>query len=89
MKRYGYCVVVASEGTSTADGRLLSDQGERDAFGHAQLGGLAPLLAGMVKDKLGYKYHWAVADYLNGRRATLPARPMSIRPSRWAKQLWS
>ena len=42
----------------------LSDQGERDAFGHAQLGGLAPLLAGMVKDKLGYKYHWAVADYL-------------------------
>ena len=64
VKRYGYCVVVASEGTSTADGRLLSDQGERDAFGHAQLGGLAPLLAGMVKDKLGYKYHWAVADYL-------------------------
>ena len=64
VKRYGYCVVVASEGTSTADGRLLSDQGERDAFGHAQLGGLAPLLAGMVKDSLGYKYHWAVADYL-------------------------
>ena len=64
VKRRGYCVVVASEGTSTADGRLLSDQGERDAFGHAQLGGLAPLLAGMVKDKLGYKYHWAVADYL-------------------------
>ena len=64
VTRCGYCVVVASEGTSTADGRLLSDQGERDAFGHAQLGGLAPLLAGMVKDKLGYKYHWAVADYL-------------------------
>ena len=64
VKRRGYCVVVASEGTSTADGRLLSDQGERDAFGHAQLGGLAPLLAGIVKDKLGYKYHWAVADYL-------------------------
>jgi 6-phosphofructokinase 1 len=64
VKRYGYCVVVASEGTSTADGRLLSDQGERDAFGHAQLGGLAPLLAGMVKEKLGYKHHWAVADYL-------------------------
>ena len=64
VERYGYCVVVASEGASTADGRLLSDQGERDAFGHAQLGGLAPLLAGIVKDKLGYKYHWAVADYL-------------------------
>jgi 6-phosphofructokinase len=64
VDRYGYCVVVASEGASTADGRLLSDQGERDAFGHAQLGGLAPILAGMVKEHLGYKYHWAVADYL-------------------------
>ena len=64
VKRFGYCVVVASEGTSTADGRLLADQGETDAFGHAQLGGLAPLLASMVKEHLGYKYHWAVADYL-------------------------
>lgn len=64
VDRHGYCVVVASEGTSTADGRLLSDQGERDAFGHAQLGGLAPLLAAMVKEQLGYKHHWAVADYL-------------------------
>jgi 6-phosphofructokinase len=60
----GYCVIVASEGTSTADGKLLADQGERDAFGHAQLGGLAPLLAGMIKDALGFKHHWAVADYL-------------------------
>ncbi len=64
VKRYGYCVVVASEGTQTADGTFLSDAGTRDAFGHAQLGGLAPALAGMVKDELGYKYHWAVADYL-------------------------
>ena len=64
VERCGYCVIVASEGTSTADGKLLSDQGERDAFGHAQLGGLAPLLAGLIKDNLGYKYHWAVADYL-------------------------
>ena len=64
VKKHGYCVVVASEGTQTADGRFLSDAGTRDAFGHAQLGGLAPALAGMVKDKLGYKYHWAVADYL-------------------------
>ena len=64
VDRHGYCVVVASEGTSTADGRLLSDQGERDAFGHTQLGGLAPILADMVKEHLGYKYHWAVADYL-------------------------
>ena len=64
VERYGYCVIVASEGASTADGKLLSDQGERDAFGHAQLGGLAPLLAEMIRDALGYKYHWAVADYL-------------------------
>jgi 6-phosphofructokinase 1 len=64
VKQYGYCVVVASEGTQTADGKFLSDAGTRDAFGHAQLGGLAPHLAGMVKNELGYKYHWAVADYL-------------------------
>ena len=64
VERYGYCVIVASEGTSTADGKLLSDQGERHAFGHAQLGGLAPLLAGLIKEQLVYKYHWAVADYL-------------------------
>lgn len=64
VNRNGYCVVVASEGTQTADGKFLSDAGTRDAFGHAQLGGLAPALAGMVKEELGYKYHWAVADYL-------------------------
>ncbi len=60
----GYCVIVASEGTRGADGRFLSDMGTRDAFGHVQLGGVAPTLAGMVKDALGYKYHWALADYL-------------------------
>jgi 6-phosphofructokinase 1 len=64
VKRYGYCVIVASEGTQTADGQFLSDAGTRDAFGHAQLGGLAPTLANLVKSELGYKYHWAVADYL-------------------------
>lgn len=64
VKRFGYCVVVASEGAQTADGKFLSDTGTRDAFGHAQLGGLAPTLAGLVKTQLGYKYHWAVADYL-------------------------
>lgn len=64
VKRHGYCVIVASEGAQTADGKFLSDAGTTDAFGHAQLGGLAPTLATMVKDELGYKYHWAVADYL-------------------------
>ncbi len=64
VKRYGFCVIVASEGSHYKDGTLLADSGVRDAFGHAQLGGLAPQLAEMVKSELGYKYHWAVADYL-------------------------
>ncbi|MEM6580520.1 MAG: 6-phosphofructokinase [Pseudomonadota bacterium] len=64
VKRYGYCVIVASEGAQYADGRFLAESGLKDAFGHSQLGGLAPTLAAMVKDELGYKYHWAVADYL-------------------------
>ncbi len=64
VERYGYCAVVVSEGVKNAEGKFLSDAGLRDAFGHAQLGGVAPVIAQLVKDKLGYKYHWAVADYL-------------------------
>ncbi|MFA5959258.1 MAG: 6-phosphofructokinase [Tatlockia sp.] len=64
VEQYGYCVVVASEGIRNAEGKFLSDAGLRDAFGHAQLGGVAPVLAQLVKAELGYKYHWAVADYL-------------------------
>jgi 6-phosphofructokinase 1 len=64
VKRHGYCVIVASEGTQYKDGTFLSESGLKDAFGHSQLGGLAPALAQMIKDELGYKYHWAVADYL-------------------------
>jgi len=64
VEEYGYCSVVVSEGAKWPDGRFLSEQGTRDAFGHAQLGGAAPLVANMVKEDLGYKYHWAVADYL-------------------------
>ncbi len=64
VKRHGYCVVVASEGVQYADGRFLADAGTIDAFGHKQLGGVAPTLAAMVKESLGYKYHWALADYL-------------------------
>lgn len=60
----GFCVIVASEGAQTADGTFLSDSGMRDAFGHAQLGGVAPMLASLINQELGYKYHWAVADYL-------------------------
>ena len=61
---YGYCVVVVSEGAAYANGKFLADQGTRDAFGHAQLGGVAPVVATMVRDNLGLKYHYAVADYL-------------------------
>ena len=59
----GYCVIVASEGTKTKDGKFLADSGLTDAFGHKQLGGVAPVLAGMIS-KIGLKNHWAVADYL-------------------------
>lgn len=61
---FGYCVIVVSEGLKNQDGKFLTDVGVRDAFGHAQLGGIAPIIAQLVKDSLGYKYHWAVADYL-------------------------
>ncbi|MDW8259248.1 MAG: 6-phosphofructokinase, partial [Gammaproteobacteria bacterium] len=61
---YGYCVIVVSEGTATADGKFLADAGTVDAFGHTQLGGVGPVVANMIKQAHGYKYHWAVADYL-------------------------
>ena len=61
---YGYCVVVASEGVTYADGGLLSGSQSEDAFGHKQLGGVAPALCSMIKRSLGYKYHYAIADYL-------------------------
>jgi len=64
VERNGYCVIVVSEGTHYADGRFLAEAGSRDAFGHAQLGGVGPVVANLVKEQLGYKYHWAVADYL-------------------------
>ena len=64
VKRTGYCVIAVSEGVRDADGRFLSESGLRDAFGHAQLGGVAPVIANLIREKLGLKYHWAVADYL-------------------------
>jgi 6-phosphofructokinase 1 len=64
VEKFGYCAVVVSEGVKNAAGKFLSDAGLRDAFGHAQLGGVAPVIAQLVKSKLDYKYHWAVADYL-------------------------
>ena len=64
VKKQGYCVIVVSEGAQYKDGTFLADAGGKDAFGHTQLGGVAPMVAELVKQKLGYKYHWAVADYL-------------------------
>ncbi len=64
VEKYDYCSIVVSEGAHWPDGKFLAEQGTRDAFGHAQLGGAAPVVANMLKEALGYKYHWAVADYL-------------------------
>ncbi len=64
VEHSGYCSVVVSEGVKGANGKFLAEAGGTDAFGHAQLGGAAPVIASIVKKSLGYKYHWAVADYL-------------------------
>jgi 6-phosphofructokinase 1 len=64
VEKHDFCTIVVSEGCHYPDGKFLAEQGTRDAFGHAQLGGAAPVVANMIKDALGYKFHWAVADYL-------------------------
>jgi 6-phosphofructokinase 1 len=64
VRKYDFCVVVVSEGARYADGRFLADAGTSDAFGHKQLGGVAPVLATLVRDQLKLKYHYAIADYL-------------------------
>ncbi|HYQ98701.1 MAG TPA: 6-phosphofructokinase [Casimicrobiaceae bacterium] len=64
VERFGYCCVGVSEGLQDASGKLMAEAGTKDAFGHAQLGGVGPLIASIVKEKLKQKYHWAVADYL-------------------------
>ena len=64
VKKNSYCVIVASEGARYKNGRFLADAGTKDSFGHKQLGGVAPILALMIKEALGYKYHYAIADYL-------------------------
>jgi 6-phosphofructokinase 1 len=64
VKENGFCVVVASEGIKDAKGKFLAESNSKDAFGHSQLGGVAPRLAGLINQKLKIKNHWAVADYL-------------------------
>lgn len=64
VAQHGFCAIVASEGLKNAQGQFLAESGLKDAFGHSQLGGVAPVLAELVKKECGFKYHWAVADYL-------------------------
>ena len=64
VEKHGYCVVVVSEGVRDADGKFLAEAGTKDAFGHSQLGGVGPVVAQMTQEAFGYKFHWAVADYL-------------------------
>jgi 6-phosphofructokinase 1 len=74
VERVGYCTVVVSEGLKNAEGKFLAEAGTTDAFGHTQLGGVGPLIAQLVKSKLGYKYHWAVPDYLQRSARHLASR---------------
>ena len=64
VAEFGYCSVVVSEGCRYPDGKFIADQGARDVFGHAHLGGAAPVVARMIHEKFGYPFHWAVANYL-------------------------
>lgn len=73
-KAYGYCVIVVSEGIRNEEGRFLTDAGLKDAFGHTQLGGVAPIIANLIKSHLGLKYHWALADYLQRSARHLASR---------------
>ena len=74
VTQYGYCTIVVSEGVRNASGQFLAEAGGKDAFGHAQLGGVGPVIASLVKERLGHKYHWAVADYLQRAARHLASR---------------
>jgi len=74
VEKRGYCVVVVSEGVRDADGKFLAEAGTRDAFGHTQLGGVGPIVAQMTQQAFGYKFHWAVADYLQRAAAHIASK---------------
>ena len=74
VKAFGYCCIGVSEGLQDKAGKLMAEAGTKDAFGHAQLGGVGPLIAALVREKLSYKYHWAVADYLQRSARHLAAK---------------
>ena len=74
VEQYGYCTIAVSEGLSDASGKLIAESGTKDAFGHSQLGGVGQMVAQLIKDRLGYKYHWALADYLQRSARHLASR---------------
>jgi 6-phosphofructokinase len=74
VTKFGYCCIGVSEGLQNPDGALMAEAGSKDAFGHAQLGGVGPLIAARIKERLGHKYHWAVADYLQRAARHLASR---------------
>ncbi|WP_153144899.1 6-phosphofructokinase [Dechloromonas sp. H13] len=74
VRQYGYCTVAVSEGLSDAAGKLIAESGTKDAFGHSQLGGVGQVVAQLIKDRLGHKYHWALADYLQRSARHLASR---------------
>jgi 6-phosphofructokinase len=74
VEKRGYCVIVVSEGVRGADGKFLAEAGTKDAFGHAQLGGVGPVVAQMTQQAFGYKFHWAVADYLQRAAAHIASK---------------
>lgn len=74
VEQYGFCTIAVSEGLADADGRLIADSGQKDAFGHSQLGGVGQTVAELIKQKLSYKYHWALADYLQRSARHLASR---------------
>jgi ATP-dependent phosphofructokinase / diphosphate-dependent phosphofructokinase len=88
--QYGYCTVAVSEGLSDAEGKLIAESGTKDAFGHSQLGGVGQMVAQLVKDRLGYKYHWALADYLQRSARHWLRAPISNRrmPWAWPRSTW-
>ncbi|MDO3386631.1 6-phosphofructokinase [Gilvimarinus sp. SDUM040013] len=64
VAKKGFCIVVAAEGIRDDSGNFVSQMETTDAFGHAQLGGVAPRLVDYIKQSLNYKCHWSVCDYL-------------------------
>lgn len=78
VRQSGYCTVVVSEGCRYPGGAFLAEQGEKDAFGHAHLGGAAPVVANLIRNKLKHPLHWALADYLQ-RSARHLASAMDVK----------